>query len=358
MRLLALSNRGLQSLLAEEVRALVVASPDIHHDFVVFDAQDAVKFCYLTRLSTKVLHLLAQGSLNLMVSDILSKVVFSHETFTLKCSREGEHDFTSQEVAEELAASIAEKTGALHTYRSSDATYYLVIRGQEYWFGKDLTGEDLGKRDYRVFLKAESMRGNVAAALLQFAGYDGRTFLDPFCMDGIVAIEAAHIALCRSPHFFMKDKLHISKHIPDALRRMEELDREKEIGFSLQAFDTHFGNINKAKKNAKVAGVHDVIDFRKVDPDWLDIKLEPDSISCIATFLPEVARGLTRKRVQKLYQDFFRRSRHVLEKGAGIACLTSEPLLAKEAAEGYAVEKELEVWQGQKRLNMVLFSSR
>ncbi len=60
----------------------------------------------------------------------------------------------------------------------------------------DTTGKALHKRGYRESGHPAPLKETLAAAILQFAGYDGtQAFIDPMCGSGTLAIEAAGIAV-------------------------------------------------------------------------------------------------------------------------------------------------------------------
>jgi putative N6-adenine-specific DNA methylase len=64
----------------------------------------------------------------------------------------------------------------------------------------DTVGKALHKRGYREPGHPAPLKETLAAAILQFAGYDGtQPFLDPMCGSGTLAIEAATIAVRKAP---------------------------------------------------------------------------------------------------------------------------------------------------------------
>jgi putative N6-adenine-specific DNA methylase len=64
----------------------------------------------------------------------------------------------------------------------------------------DTSGKSLHKRGYRESGHPAPLKETLAAAILQFAGYDGsEAFLDPMCGSGTLAIEAAMIAVRKAP---------------------------------------------------------------------------------------------------------------------------------------------------------------
>ncbi|HET9694114.1 MAG TPA: hypothetical protein VFP48_06995 [Steroidobacteraceae bacterium] len=64
----------------------------------------------------------------------------------------------------------------------------------------DTSGKSLHKRGYREPGHPAPLKETLAAAVLQFAGYDGtQPFLDPMCGSGTLAIEAATVAVRKAP---------------------------------------------------------------------------------------------------------------------------------------------------------------
>lgn len=69
----------------------------------------------------------------------------------------------------------------------------------------DTAGKALHKRGYRESGHPAPIKETLAAAILQFAGYDGtQAFLDPMCGSGTLAIEAAMIAVKKAPQIHRK----------------------------------------------------------------------------------------------------------------------------------------------------------
>jgi putative N6-adenine-specific DNA methylase len=75
----------------------------------------------------------------------------------------------------------------------------------------DTSGKALHKRGYRESGHPAPLKETLAAAILQFAGYDGtQPFLDPMCGSGTLAIEAAAIAVRKAPQIHRrKGEFHL-----------------------------------------------------------------------------------------------------------------------------------------------------
>jgi len=115
------------------------------------------------------------------------------------------------------------------------------------------------------------MRETTPAAVLLGAGYDGTTpLVNPMCGAGTLAIEAALIATNRAPgllragYAFQHTRLHDEHAWQEARRRAHKQTRSDGVP-PIVATDHDPRAIDAARKNAKVAGVDHLIDFRVCD---------------------------------------------------------------------------------------------
>ncbi|HEY2590690.1 MAG TPA: bifunctional 23S rRNA (guanine(2069)-N(7))-methyltransferase RlmK/23S rRNA (guanine(2445)-N(2))-methyltransferase RlmL [Steroidobacteraceae bacterium] len=139
----------------------------------------------------------------------------------------------------------------------------------------DLSGESLHRRGYRVGGGEAPLKENVAAGMLQRAGWRelaarGGEFLDPLCGSGTLVIEAAMIAAEIAPrlprdHFgFLGWRGHDAalwarvRHEAEARAR---LGREQARGLILRGSDRDDRAIETARRNSERAGVADLVQF-------------------------------------------------------------------------------------------------
>ena len=117
-------------------------------------------------------------------------------------------------------------------------------------------------------------------------------------------------------------------------------------------------NINAAKKNAKIAGINKAINFSRIDPEWLDLKLDKESIDKIVTHPPELTKHTNPKDIEKIHDQFFYQAEFIIKKDGKVVVITKTTDLIKKAAEKYKfkVEKEREVWEGKEAFKLVVFS--
>lgn len=313
MKAIALTNKGLEDISAKELKEIINKKSEIHEGFLIFEAEqkEITKFCYLARSITKVV---------LLVDDPNEWV--KDKTFAIR----GKTEFAEKH---------AEKIKGKIDLKNPDIEFYAL---NEEYCGIDLTGDNLAKRDYRIFLGSESIKGNIAYALARLSGYSAeKRLIDPFCRDGIIPIEAALYAVNMSPHYYDKNKFPFLK-LFDA--NLDELDDIKKIKTEINAIDLKITCINAAKKNAKIAGVNKNINFGKIPANDLELKFEKNSVDCIATMMPQLAK-LSEAKVKEIYREFFYNAEFILNKKGKIVLLVRPQ--RKEFLEQKAKENKFEL---------------
>lgn len=310
MKAIVLTNKGIEDISAQEIKELINKKAEIKDGFLIFEAEqeDIIKICYLARSITKVV----------LLTENPEKWT-EGKTFAIRGKTE--------------AAEKHEIKGKVQL-KNPDIEFYAV---NEKYCGIDLTGEDLAKRDYRIFLGPESVKGNIAYALARIAGYSAKkTLLDPYCRDGIIPIEAALCAVNMSPHYYKKDKFNILTIFPET--NLNKLDKIKKTNTNINATDPKITSINAAKKNAKIAGVNKQISFAKIQTNDLELKFEENSVDCIATMIPYLGK-LSETRIKEIYREFFYNAEYTLK---GKMVLLTRPQ-RKEILEQKAKENKLEL---------------
>ncbi len=360
---LVLTHIGIEDISADEIKKLIAAtSVKTDKGKIVFSCkseQDLVDLCYHGRTFTKVVLLLSEGKITGMPDESLLKDLkqFTDKTAVVKCERTGKHDFTSFDVEQVLNSALAKLYGVQIDHKNPQTTFFLLIEDSQYYFGVDFAGIDLGRRDYRIFLGTDALKGNIAASLLTIAEYEPKhALLDPFCRHGIVPIEAALYATNTSPHKFAKEKLAFSK-IPNFKYQLK--DKETEFKGTIIAMDDNFKHVSAAKKNAKIAGIVKSIEFSRADMQWLDAKFGKNFLDCIIALPVQPGRSIADKTVEKIYHQFFYQSEFILKKSGKICiCMKRGIELLKSKAKEFkfSVESERKVMQGAEELTVLVFT--
>ena len=181
-------------------------------------------------------------------------------------------------IAERLLRAIREKTGAVAADKldedaiGANVQLFIVrVSRDEFTISADSSGALLHFRGYRQDIAKAPLRENLAASLIQLAGWDARTpLLDPFCGSGTIPIEAALIARNIPPALAMADRKpreFAFEHWPIHDRRAWETDIQHARGqirntaAPIFGSDRDYGAIDAALANAERAGVNDIIRF-------------------------------------------------------------------------------------------------
>src|SRR5574342_137118 len=360
---LVLTHIGIEEVSTDEIKKLMsasnVKSSKCKILFSCKTEQDLVDLCYHGRTFTKVVLLLSEGKITEMPDESLLKELnqFTDKTAVVKCERTGKHDFTSFDVEQVLNSALVKLYNVQIDHKNPQTTFFLLIEDEKYYFGVDFAGIDLGRRDYRIFLGTDSLKGTIAASMLTIAGYDSKqALLDPFCRHGIVPIEAALLSTNTSPHKFAKEKLACSK-LPNLKFTLK--DKENEFKGTIIAMDDNFKHVSAAKKNAKIAGVVKSIEFSRADMQWLDAKFGKNFLDRIIALPVQSGRSIAEKTVEKIYHQFFYQAEFILKKsGKNCICIKRGVELLKSKAEEFkfSVESERKVMQGQEELTILVFS--
>jgi putative N6-adenine-specific DNA methylase len=133
----------------------------------------------------------------------------------------------------------------------------------------DTTGKSLHKRGYRESGHPAPLKETLAAAILQFAGYDGtQPFLDPMCGSGTLAIEAATVAVRKAPQIHRRKGEFLFEWLRDFDRELwrgvqdrVRLEKLEAPPAPLRASDIELAYVEMARRSALKARVERYIDF-------------------------------------------------------------------------------------------------
>ncbi|MFN2257103.1 MAG: bifunctional 23S rRNA (guanine(2069)-N(7))-methyltransferase RlmK/23S rRNA (guanine(2445)-N(2))-methyltransferase RlmL [Desulfuromonadaceae bacterium] len=209
----------------------------------------------------------------------------------------------------------------------------------------DLSGVSLHKRGYRTEGGKAPLKENLAAALLQRAGWpeiasQGGALLDPMCGSGTLVLEAALMAGDCAPgslreHFgFLTWKQHVPE-LWQALR--QEAQDRRNVGMAalpyICGYDQDARAISAARANAERAGVGDVVQFRQQGLDQFapcDLpKSQAEPAGLIITNPPYGERMGEVEALRALYSQLGERLRTEF-KGWRAAIFTGTPALGPE----------------------------
>ncbi len=153
--------------------------------------------------------------------------------------------------------------------RAGGLPLLIRTRAGEASISVDAAGAPLFRRGWRARIGAAPLRETLAAALLRAGGWRGdRSFCDPMCGSGTIAIEAALSAGCRAPGLDRPLALEaLPGHDAARLERLRSSLRRaaRPVAVPIAASDRNAGALRLARKNAEAAGVAEAIRFERCD---------------------------------------------------------------------------------------------
>lgn len=318
MKSFILVNAGLEELALKEVFELIKVKGKISGSGVIeFEAkkEELVKLVFCGQSFRKVLVGLGKNT-------VLSKVDFSKvewgdyfsEGFSFKVEVEGvEGNEKRLKIGKQMGSkvflAVKKKLGAELKFdmKKPDIVVLVYYGSKNYFIGVDVCGCELDKRSYRVFVNQASLKGDLAYYLVRKSGFvKGERLVVGFVRDGTVLIEAGlfsfGLKVNREEFAFKKWPLFRSFKDP-TVQKNPRPPTPKIIGF-----DENMMSIRAARKNAKIAGVAELIELNKFDLDELDVKFSKGKID-------RLILQVTRKDEDKLNEIYYQASYVLKKKG-------------------------------------------
>ncbi|MBI4738154.1 hypothetical protein HY772_01085 [Candidatus Woesearchaeota archaeon] len=380
---------GLEELAAQEISEILptkgrVATPVIGSGVVLCTNVSFLDLCILTyrsQIASSVVLLVSGTSIRTLeeLRDELGKESIlrnirqfvAKRSFAVRVRKEQGLDVSTREQERaigELIFTSCSSQDATVDLENPAITFLVHVSKQNCFFGIDLAGFDLGKRNYKIFLHADSIKATVAYALVRLSGFSSKKkVLDPRTKSGSIPIEAALYALGRSPHQYEKERFAFLKMdaFKDATSEGEffafenAVDKEAEVG-DIFAYDDNARNVKAAERNAKIAGVNKKIYFSRTDMEWLDTKFDKESLDCIAVNWQSSSRLRLQeqKKEDKLLAELFYSAKYILKKEGKIAILVKEgqDMTMHAAKHEFALVTNVAVMQGLEQLRIQVFS--
>ena len=370
MKGLVITNYGFEEECSKEIVRITKKATNCEKTAVIFetdDVSDFIKVVYTSQSAIKVLCLLGSFTFKSEkdILDGVKKINFDDQfdddqKFMVRVKR----NTSIIESAKNLEAEIGEIIKGEADLKNPDIEFYCYFYENTAYIGIDMSFIDLSKRDYKVFCGSNSLKSTICFSMLSLAGYDPKkTILDPFSSDGTFGIEAAFFATKKPVQFYNREKfgfhrLNLFKGI-DIVKCFDELDKlQKEIPLHIFISDYVMKGVVAARKNAKIAGVLDMINFSRVDMDWLDIKYGKNSTDIIIGRPPVQSSGVSKNHAEKFYTSFFKRAHQILkESGKIVFIVVHEKLILDYAiVAGFKVDKTLDTKQGDMDLKVLVMS--
>jgi putative N6-adenine-specific DNA methylase len=310
-RFFAVAPRGLEALLAQELAALGALDIKPESGGAAFAGPLAVGYAanLHSRLASRILWQLAQAPYD-SEHDLYAAAhavrwedhLAPHQTLRLDLnalrSPLRSLEFALLRLKDAIVDRLREKTGRrpdIDRVRP-DVRVFAFLDATQLSLYLDLSGESLFKRGWRRDKGEAPLKENLAAGLLQLAGWTPRhPLLDPFCGSGTLLIEAALLATGRAPGL---DR-------PFGLQRLASFDRalwqrlheaalaavRPDTEVLLAGSDISSRVIDTARENARRAGVGGLLDDARLVFSTRDAR-QAEPLAMPADRVPPFACGL------------------------------------------------------------------
>lgn len=248
---------------------------------------------------------------------------------------------------------IVDRIKSIHKIRPDSGSDYSKAVIHLYWKNEkaeifiDTSGETLAKHSYRKIPGKAPMLEALASGTIFASAWDQKSnFINPMCGSGTLAIEAALIATKRAPGLLRMNYgfMHIlgyEEEVFFAERRALKDQIVKQIDFKIIATDISDDAVDISIKNAKTAGVDQLIDFQVCDFAETEI---PEGKG-VVMFNPEYGERLgVHSKLEATYKrmgDFMKQEC----KGYYGYIFTGNPDLAKKI--GLKAAKRIEFYNGK-----------
>lgn len=347
---LVLTFSGMTDICAKEIKELTGRESKTLETGVEFETdniEDLFILCYRSQTAERVLLVVSKGQNPELPEKYSKKTILLTGTST------------------RTAQALAEKLGIRQTYKNPETTLYLHSEKNNQWLCLDLTG-DISKRDYRIFVGSETLKGPTAYALLRIAGCEaGKTLLDPFCRAGSIAIEAALFALQMPVRYYSKQKMPMTQLFKDFdfdnfFAKQDKKTKEKLPG-RIIALSPQFPSVQATRKNAKIAGIVKDIEFSRTDPDWLDIKFGEQSTDFVITQPPEPSIRQPAQKLQKTINSLFERTKTILKKDGKTAIILRQGIndyITTAQKHDFRIIEQRTIMQGKEEWAAIIFSQK
>ncbi|MEC5144699.1 class I SAM-dependent RNA methyltransferase [Chitinophaga sp. 212800010-3] len=217
--------------------------------------------------------------------------------------------FANLRVKDAIVDRLRDKTGKRPSTGAelTGAVIHLFWKNEQAEVFVDTSGDSLARHGYRKIPGRAPMLEALAAATILATRWDRKApFINPMCGSGTVAIEAALIATNSRPGLFRDNYafMHLQGYNEEVyLTERGLLEKQiKEVpGLRIIATDLSDAAVNNAKKNARAAGVADIIEFRVCDFARTEV---PENGDGVVYMNPEY--GLRLGEIQELEETYGR----------------------------------------------------
>lgn len=326
MEFLSLTLKGAEDALSNELSSFEITNvPGEFH--VKFDAckKELLRFAYFSLGSKRICKIISINKISLTdlsnnPTQIQANVLnIPNELLNIKEGISLEVYSEDEPLRKNIINSFEKE---LKIKYNSNIKIIVIIDQQnnEIIYSKDLFSYDLSKRDYKVFINPRTIHPITAFSLISLSNpIAEKTYFDPFCSDGTMAIELCYFLKKSSHNFFRKEIFNNPLFDFDTENYLNSLDKKNlklsKNKINVIASDVSPSNLVSTKKNAKIAMLHKEIRFTRKELKWIDLTMQNSSIDSIISFPPKYTNSL---------KDFYKYIGEVLKKNAKIFYATEK----------------------------------
>ncbi|PSV27498.1 MULTISPECIES: bifunctional 23S rRNA (guanine(2069)-N(7))-methyltransferase RlmK/23S rRNA (guanine(2445)-N(2))-methyltransferase RlmL [unclassified Photobacterium] len=324
---LAITSRGLENLLADELEQLGAQNIQVVHAGVRFKAEQATAYrcCLWTRISSRIIQVLSEFNVRDDMDLYLGATAINWMNYFDSNTRiVVDFNGTNREIRNSQYGAMKIKDAIVDRFTKADLRrpnidrerpdlrIHMRLSGEKGILGLDMAGSGLHQRGYRSEAGKAPLRETHAAALVMKSGWTPeQALLDPMCGSGTLVIEAAMIAAEIAPGLKRKRW---------GFESIKDFDQEAWLEIHAEATvksrrgpakvtTKFFGRemdrrvLAIARDNAGRAGVKDLIDFEYGDATQL-VRPEGFETGIILCNPPYGERLGTTPELIALYKEF------------------------------------------------------
>jgi len=367
MKAFVVINSGLENTAVSEIKELTSATNfTIDKGILTFNINKYEEFCvlaYRAQSLSRICYLICEftisDSLTTTMNNLKKQIEsfkvndWTAQSFIVDCQRSGDHNFSSHDFAISANTLIAKLSNATSDFKTPQLRFYCYIQDKKGYFGIDVAGFDLSKREFRIFGHASDLKPTLAYSMVRLSGFKKGLLLDPFTRSGAIAIEAALFATKFPVNFYRKDTFSFLKLKPfssinfkkffTSIDKMLKTDTKQVFNFS-----PSIAHLRSGEKNAKIAGVNKSIKFARVDIEWLELRFDKGTVDSIVSFPPQASKTTDLSELKKLYSEFFYQAAFILSKNGKIvlAALSENAFIEAATKNKFKLSSKKEFWMG------------
>ncbi|WP_318438189.1 bifunctional 23S rRNA (guanine(2069)-N(7))-methyltransferase RlmK/23S rRNA (guanine(2445)-N(2))-methyltransferase RlmL [Photobacterium leiognathi] len=324
---LAITSRGLENLLADELEQLGAQNIQVVHAGVRFKAEQATAYrcCLWTRISSRIIQVLSEFNVRDDMDLYLGATAINWMNYFDSNTRiVVDFNGTNREIRNSQYGAMKIKDAIVDRFTKADLRrpnidrerpdlrVHMRLSGEKGILGLDMAGSGLHQRGYRSEAGKAPLRETHAAALVIKSGWTPeQPLLDPMCGSGTLLIEAAMIAAEIAPGLKRKrwGFESIKDFDKDAWMEIHAEATVKSRRGPAKVTTKFFGRemdrrvLAIARDNAGRAGVKDLIDFEYGDATQL-VRPEGFETGIILCNPPYGERLGTTPELISLYKEF------------------------------------------------------